>query len=103
MVFLKEPPSVTPLGTNRRGISKAAHEDGEPHGPPVASRRDLADAIQSYNDNDNEEASVMLHSPRVNHFGSGPKPLLVIRLTKGYTSSRDCVPDPLSGARTSSK
>ena len=28
MVFLKEPPSVTPLGTNRRGISKAAQEPG---------------------------------------------------------------------------
>ena len=26
----KELPPVTPLGTNRRGISKAAHEDGEP-------------------------------------------------------------------------
>ena len=26
MVFLKEPPSVTPLGTNRRGISKAARD-----------------------------------------------------------------------------
>ena len=74
MVFLKEPPSVLPLRTNRGGISKAAHDrlvkTGPPKQPPriscqwvpgtihtrrkmVASRKDLADAIQSYSDNDN--------------------------------------------------